>query len=343
MRILQVCPLWYPVKRDAPGGIETFLAQLVSALPDHGCEVTLLASGDSNAGVRTISVVEANIYGQMKNSSVQEYIYYEQLQLQLALRHADDFDVIHSHIGPAGFVLSGVKGWRDKVLHTIHSPVYRDLQCFVRQQPEMHFSTVSEFQANKLYEYGARHCHVVHNGIEADAFTFNPDGGEGLLFLGRIEEEKGPDIAIKVARELGRPLILAGPIVQQDYFNSMIAPFLDETVIYAGVIDHREKNKLLGNAGCVLMPSRWDEPFGMVAVEAMACGTPVVVSRKGALPEIVDPGVSGFVAADDEMTGKVVQALELDRAAVRRAAAAQFDISVVAQKYFELYKSMLAS
>ena len=343
MRVLQVCPLWYPVKQDAPGGIETFLAQLVAALPDHGCEVTLLASGDSAAGERIMAVVETNIYGQMKNSTVREYSYYEQLQLQLALGHADDFDVIHSHIGPAGFVLSGVKGWRDKVLHTIHSPVYQDLQWFIGQQPDMWFSTVSEFQANKLYEHGARHCHVVHNGIETDAFTFNPDGGEGLLFLGRIEREKGPDIAIRVARELGRPLILAGPIVQQDYFDDRIAPFLDESVRYVGVVDHREKNRLLGNAGCVLMPSRWDEPFGMVAVEAMACGTPVVVSQQGALPEVVDPGVSGFMAVDEEMADKVVQALRLDRAAVRRAAAAQFDISVVAQKYYELYKRMLAS
>jgi glycosyltransferase involved in cell wall biosynthesis len=279
----------------------------------------------------------------MKKGTVQEYIYYEQQQLRLALAHADDFDVIHSHIGPAGFVLSGVKGWSNRVLHTIHSPVYRDLQWFVQQQPDMCVSTVSKFQADRLNEVGARNCHVVHNGIKAGAFTFDPGGGEGLLFLGRIEKEKGADIAIRVARELARPLVLAGPIVQQDYYDDMIAPFLDETVRYIGVVDHREKNKLLGNAGCVLMPSRWDEPFGMVAVEAMACGTPVVVSQQGALPEIVDPGVSGFIAADDEMTGKVVQALKLDRAAVHRAAAAKFDVSVVAQKYYELYKSMLAS
>jgi glycosyltransferase involved in cell wall biosynthesis len=343
MRVLQVCPLWYPVKRDAPGGIETFLAQLVSALPDYDCEVTLLASGDSTAGKRILSVVESNIYGQMKNSTVKEYSYYEQQQLLLAMAHADEFDVIHSHIGPAGFALSGVQGWRDKVLHTIHSPVYQDFQWFVQQQPAMRFSVVSKFQAHKLVEHGARHCDVVHNGIETDAFTFNPDGGEGLLFLGRIEREKGPDIAIKVARELGRSLILAGPIVQQDYFDGMIAPLLNKTVRYIGVVDHNEKNKLLGDAGCVLMPSRWDEPFGMVAVEAMACGTPVVVSGQGALPELVDPGVSGFVATDNEMTAKVVHALKLDRAEVRRAAAAQFDISVVAQKYSELYKNMLAS
>jgi glycosyltransferase involved in cell wall biosynthesis len=335
--------MWYPVKQDAPGGIETLLAQLVAALPEHGCEVTLLASGDSSAGERIIAVAETNIYGQMKNSTAWEYTYYEQQQLQLALEHADDFDVIHSHIGPAGFVLSGIKDWRDKVLHTIHSPVYQDLQWFIRQHPDMWFSTVSEFQADKLYEHGARHCHVVHNGIETDAFTFNQYGSEGLLFLGRIEREKGPDIAIKVARELGCPLILAGPIVQQDYYDEMIAPLLNETVRYIGVVDHREKNRLLGSAGCVLMPSRWEEPFGMVAIEAMACGTPVVVSRQGALPEIVDPGVSGFMATDDEMTGKVVQALRLDRVAVRRAVAAQFDISVVAQKYYELYQSMLAS
>jgi glycosyltransferase involved in cell wall biosynthesis len=343
MRVLQVCPLWYPVKQDAPGGIETFLAQLVAALSDIGCEVTLLASGDSVAGNRVIPVSDAYIYGQMKNGTAQEYIYYEQQQLQLALGCADEFDVVHSHIGPAGFVLSGIRGWRDRVLHSIHSPVYQDLQWFVRQQPDMWLSTVSEFQAENLYRHGARHCHVIHNGIDINAFSFNPDGGEGLLFLGRIEREKGPDIAIRVARELRRPLILAGPVVQQEYFDEMIAPFLDDSVQYIGVVDHREKNKLLGNAGCVLMPSRWDEPFGMVAIEAMACGTPVVVSRQGALPEIISNGVSGFTAADDEITDRVVQALNLGRSAVRSAAAAQFDVSVAAQKFHKLYKGMLAS
>ena len=343
MRVLQVCPLWYPVKQDAPGGIETFLAQLAAALPDSGCEVTLLASGDSADGERIIPVSEASIYGQMKKGAVQEYIYYEQQQLRLALAHADDFDVIHSHIGPAGFVLSGVKGWSDRVLHTIHSPVHQDLQWFVQQQPDMWVSTVSKFQADRLNEVGARNCHVVHNGIKADAFTFDPGGGEGLLFLGRIEKEKGADIAIRVATELARPLVLAGPIVQQDYYDDMIAPLLNETVRYIGVVDHREKNRLLGSAGCVLMPSRWEEPFGMVAIEAMACGTPVVVSQQGALPEIVDHGVSGFVAADDEMTGLVDQALSLDRAAVRSAVAEQFDISVAARKFHELYSRILAT
>jgi glycosyltransferase involved in cell wall biosynthesis len=342
MRVLQVCPLWFPVRQDAPGGIETFLAQLVAELGDHGCEVTLLASGDSTVEARIISAVESNLYGKMKNGTAQEYTYYEQQQLQLALEHVDGFDVIHSHIGPAGFVLSGLKGWRHKVLHTIHSPVYRDFQWFVQRQPEIHFSTVSAFQANKLCENGARHCHVVHNGIAIDAFSFNPRGGEGLLFLGRIEWEKGPDVAVKVARELGRPLILAGPVVQQDYFDDMIKPSLDEMVQYVGVVDHREKNKLIGKSGCVLMPSRWDEPFGMVAVEAMTCGTPVVVSKHGALPEIVEHGVSGFTAAENEMPDKVVEAFKLDRAAVRRAAVARFDVCPVARKYIEIYKAMFA-
>jgi glycosyltransferase involved in cell wall biosynthesis len=121
----------------------------------------------------------------------------------------------------------------------------------------------------------------------------------------------------------------------------MIAPSLGESIRYVGVVDHNRKNQLLGDAACVLMPARWDEPFGMVAVEAMACGTPVVVSQRGALPEIVDDGVSGFSASYDEMPGRVMQAFRLDRAAVRKAAA-RFDVSLVARRYFEIYKDMHA-
>jgi glycosyltransferase involved in cell wall biosynthesis len=183
---------------------------------------------------------------------------------------------------------------------------------------------------------------VIHNGIDTDSFSFSQDNGEGLLYLGRIENEKGPDIAISVARELDCPLVLAGPIVQQDYFDEKISPMLSETIQYIGVVNHREKNLLLASASCVLMPSRWDEPFGMVAVEAMACGTPVVVSQQGALPEIVKPGITGYIATEEEMAEKVKQAFELDRIAIHRAATEHYDISVVGQKYFDLYQSMLA-
>jgi glycosyltransferase involved in cell wall biosynthesis len=341
MRILQLCPLWFPISKNAPGGIETLLAHLAAELTRLDCEVTLLATGDSDATSNVLPVVPKNLYDQMRTGGAEEYSYYEQQQVRMALEHAADFDLIHSHIGPTGYILSSVNTLQDRVLHTIHSPVYRDLQWFVTQNPNIWFSTVSEFQASKLLQHGAKHCCAIPNGIDTAAFTFNQRGGRSLLFLGRIESEKGPDLAIRIAQQLDSPLILAGPIVQHDFFKRDIEPLLDERIRYVGVVDHTRKNELLGNAGCVLMPSRWAEPFGMVALEAMACGTPVVALANGALPEIVEPGLTGYFSSDEKaLPTLALEAMRLDRAAIRDRVAARFDVSAVARRYCELYQQI---
>ncbi len=344
MRILQLCPLWFPISKAAPGGIETLLAHLAAELRRLGCEVTLIATGDSDAQCDFLPVVPKGLVEQMRAGTAQEYAYYEQHQIQIALKHAAAYDLIHSHIGPGAYVLSGVNGLRNHVLHTIHSPVYGDLEWFVTQNPGIWFSTVSEFQASKLRQRGAQRCRVIPNGIDTAAFTFNPLGSNALLFLGRIESDKGPDIAIRIAQQLHCPLTLAGPIVQPAFFKASIEPFLSGQIRYAGVVDHRTKNELLGHAGCVLMPSRWAEPFGMVALEAMACGTPVVALANGALPEIIEPGLTGFFTGDEQsMAALVTQAVQLDRTAIRARLAVRFDISAIAKKYCQLYEQIDAS
>lgn len=343
MKILQLCPLWFPVSKNAPGGIETFLAQLILALAEMRCETTIIAAGDSRTAAGLLPVVPQNIYEQMKVGTAREYIYYEQQQLQLTIKHAVDFDIVHSHIGPGAFVLSGMAELQTRVLHTIHSPVYEDLQWFVSQNHGIYFSTVSEFQARKLRQHGAKHCYTIPNGIDTAAFTFKPEDSESLLYIGRIEREKGPDTAVKVARSLGLPLILAGPIVQHDFFKLSVEPFLNGQIQYVGLVDHNKKNKLLGSAGCVLMPSRWAEPFGIVAIEAMACGTPVVALDNGALSEIVEPGLSGYLSKDETgLISLVSKALKLDRAAIRSRCTARFNIGNVAEKYLLLYKEIAA-
>src|SRR5262249_495746 len=156
------------------------------------------------------------------------------------------------------------------------------------------------------------------NGINVQAFTFEAHSGDGLAFLGRMEDEKGPDLAIRVARILGRPLTLAGPIIDEDFFISAVKPQLDHEIQYVGVVDHRQKTELLGKAGCVLMPSSVNEGCPIVSFEAMACGSPVVALANGALPEIVEPDLTGYVTADEEALATLVtRALALDRAAIR--------------------------
>jgi glycosyltransferase involved in cell wall biosynthesis len=241
-------------------------------------------------------------------------------------------------LGWGAYVLSGVPGLGGRVLHTQHNPVYHDQEWFIHRHPDLWISTVSKCLARKFWQQGATRCHVIQNGIDMATLTFQPHGGEGLLFLGRIEEKKGPDLAVQVARALGRPLILAGPVVDEEVFDRAIRPFLNGQVRYVGVVNHRQKTELFGRAACVLMPSRWEEPFGLVAIEAMACGTPVVALARGALPEIVEPGLTGYLSRNEEaLADLVTRAVQLDRAAIRTRAAARFDVPIIAERYRQLY------
>jgi glycosyltransferase involved in cell wall biosynthesis len=343
MKILHLCPLWFPVSPDASGGIETYLPGLISALESIGCANTLIASGDSETMAELVPAVPTNLFALMQTGDAAEYAYYEQHQLSLALARAAEFDLIHSHLGVGAYVLSGVPELRGRVLHTHHNPITPDLGWFVRHHADIWLSVVSEFQAAKLRAQGADRCHVIHNGIDTTSYTFVPHGGQGLFFIGRMEWEKGADAAIRVARRLERPLVLAGPIIDDSFFEGVIKPQLDDSIRYVGVVDHRMKNELYGQAACVLMPSRCEEGFGMVAVEAMACGTPVVALANGALPEVIEQDHTGYVTSDEaELPHLVSQALQLDRAVIRSRVTARFALSSVARQYYELYETMVS-
>jgi glycosyltransferase involved in cell wall biosynthesis len=342
MRVLQICPLWFPIARDAAGGIETVAPHLIDALIAQQCEVTLLAAGDSQTRARLQPAIERGVTRAMASGLASQYEYYEQHQLALALEHAADFDIVHSHVGASAFVLSAWPELRDRVLHTLHAPVYADMAWFGGRHPELWLSTVSEYQARALRSHGGERCRVIHNGLEFARFDLQPERREDLLFIGRIERAKGPELAVRVARRLHRRLRLCGPILDRDLFAREIEPFLDRRIEYLGVVDHARKNTLFGQAGCVILPFGGAEPFGMVAIEAMACGTPVVALGNGALPEIVEPGVTGYLArSESELDGLIPRALLLNRAAIRARAKQRFDIAAVATRYIELYRHML--
>jgi glycosyltransferase involved in cell wall biosynthesis len=345
MKILQVCPLWFPIAQDSPGGIETFLHQLIAPLEKLGCHITLIASGDSSfesgSDADLLSVTPTSLCEQMTANTAAEYTYYEQHQLRMVLEVASAFDVVHCHIGAAAYLLSGLPSLQSRVLHTIHTPVYKDLQWFVRQHPDMWLSTVSEYQAERLRAQGATRSQAIPNGIDVSRFTFHERGGDDLVFVGRIERVKGPDLAVQAARTLCRPLILAGPILEQEFFDRTIKPYLNDQIRYVGVVDHQQKNRLFGEASCAILPFRRAEPFGLVSIEAMACGTPVVSLANGALPEIVDAGLTGYLA-DTEQTlpAMVGEAVKLDRAAIRARVTTRFDITAIAQQYYALYEKI---
>ncbi len=348
MKVLHLGPLWFPVSRDAAGGRETFMAGLIAALDKLGCRNTLLAAGDSQTPAELIPVIPHSLTAMMKDGLAQEAAYFQEHQLRLALARAADFDLVHSHLTPGVYSLPG------RVLHTQHTPVWSDLQWFMKQHPDLWLSTVSEFQARRLRDGGAQRVFAIHNGIDVASFTFQR-GGAGLAFLGRIELDKGPDLAVRIAQELNLPLTLAGPIpfaegvkgnapiVDREFFDKQIRPHLNDQIRYIGVVNHEQKTKLLGNAAVALLPFRGVEGFGMVSIEAMACGTPVVALASGALPEVVEPGVTGYLTHDENELGRLVlRALQLDRQKIRERVTAKFELSVVAQSYLKLYERIVA-
>jgi glycosyltransferase involved in cell wall biosynthesis len=232
----------------------------------------------------------------------------------------------------------------EKVLHTHHNPVTPDMEWFVARHPDMRLSAVSDYQARKLRRAGARRCDVVHNGLDFARFPLRTEGKQGLAFLGRLEPKKGTDIAIAVAEALQMPLTIAGPAVKHEFFDAEIRPRLSELIRYAGILGHDEKVRLLGGASCVLMPSRAEEGFALVGLEAMACGTPVVALANGALPEVIESGSTGFVTADErELPGLVDQALALDPARVRAQAEQAFGVAAAAAGYLELYRELASA
>lgn len=337
VRVLHMAPLWHPVARDSHGGIETLLAALVAAQRRMGCDVALVASGDSHVatGVEVIAPVPVNLVAQMGAGTAWEYEYFEQEALALALERAGDFDVVHSHAGTAAFAASLSS---DRVLHTWHNDVTPDLEWFVARRPNLRLTTVSEAQASRLRAHGARRCEVVANGIDFDDFRFRDVAGDCVAYLGRMEPDKGPDLAIAASRAAGRPLVLAGPIVDHGFFADRVVPGLGPDVQYAGTLGHEDKVELLGRSACVLVPSRYEEGFGLVAVEAMACGTPAVALANGALAEVIDDDVTGYTTEDaGELADLVLRAEKLDRVAVRARAAERFSLDRAATRYVELY------
>ena len=344
MRVLHLCPLWHPVGIDAIGGIETLLAALIPALTEEGVTSAIVATADSTASATIIPASECGLVNLMARGAAAEYEFHEQHLLALAIRESASYDLVHSHIGSAALCLSELEGMRGRVLHTIHSPVGPDLCSFVTHHTDYWYSTVSEFQSRRVQAAGASHCRAIHNGIDMAAFPVGHDPGDALVFLGRMEPVKGPDVAIRVAKAIGKQLVLAGPVVDEKYFEERVASRLDSEITYAGVVGHDGKSDLLRKSACALLPFSGDEPFGMVALEAMASGTPVASFASGALPEIVDDGVTGYLAPrddEDALASCASNACALPRDVVRRRAVERFDVSRTAAGYAEIYSSML--
>lgn len=341
MRIAQVAPLWERVPPPAYGGIELVVSLLSDELVRRGHEVTLFASGDSVTLAKLESVHPRAL---RLDPSVKEYGIYEMLQLAQVYERADEFDVIHSHMGCAALPYSKlVKTPTVHTLHGIFTPDNRKLYSHAKAQP---YVSISNTQRDLDLELNC--VATVYNGIDVSTHQFFPQADEPpyLAFLGRMSPEKGPHHAITIAKAVGLPLKMAGKVdvVDVEYFETQVKPHIDnEQIQFLGEANHVQKNQLMGRAIATLFPITWREPFGLVMVESMAAGTPVVAMNLGAATEVVADGKTGFTCETIEQCIAAVQNIhKIDRLACREHVLNNFSVKQMVNGYEAVYQQILA-
>ena len=339
MKIAQIAPLVESVPPRLYGGTERIASYLTEALVADGHEVTLFASGQS---ITTAKLVPCCAQALRLNSNVRDPIPYYMLMLDKVRRMASQFDVMHFHIDQFHFPIFHEHARR--TVTTLHGRQdLPDLQQLYVGFPDMPLVSISDAQRQPMPN--ANFIGTVHHGLPADLLTptFNGRGGY-LAFLGRISPEKRVDRAIEIARAVGLPLKIAAKVDRVDgaYFKTEIEPLLSLPGIeFIGEIDERRKGKFLGDARALLFPIDWPEPFGLVMIEAMACGTPVLAFRHGSVPEVIDCGVTGEVVDSvSEAICKIGRVLALDRGRVRRRFDQRFSAKRMARDYVRIYQTL---
>jgi glycosyltransferase involved in cell wall biosynthesis len=336
MKIAQIAPLMERVPPKLYGGTERIVSYLTDALVAQGHDVTLFASSDSITAAR---LVPCTAQALRLNPAVRDPIPHYMVMLDKVRSMADEFDILHFHIDQFHFPIFCDQAGRS--LTTLHGRQdLPDLRHLYEGFPEMPLVSVSEAQRRPIAD--ANFVATVPHGIPRDllAPALIARGGY-LAFLGRISPEKRVDRAITIASAVGLPLKIAAKVdrVDEAYFRSEIAPLLDQPGIeFIGEIDERQKSRFLGDARALLFPIDWPEPFGLVMVEAMACGTPVLAFRHGSVPEVVEDGITGYVVESvEEAICKLGRLLALDRGRVRRRFEQRFTADRMAQDYLKVY------
>lgn len=342
MRIAQVSPLYESVPPKLYGGTERVVSYLTEELVSQGHQVTLFASGDSVTSARLIAPCQRSL--RLKENCIDQLAHHF-LMLEMLQQRLKEFDVIHYHMDYLHFPLSRVN--KKPHLTTMHGRLdIPDIFPLHREFREMPLVSISNSQRSPLR--GANFIGTVYHGLPLTEIKYNESEGGYLAFLGRICPEKRLDLAIEIAIKCGIPLKIAAKVDKADkeYYQTVIKPLLDHPLIeYLGEIGEGYKPDFLGNAMALLFPIDWPEPFGLVMIESMACGTPVIAFRHGSVVEIVDEGVTGFVL------NSVVEAVEVinykipdfDRALCREIFEKRFTAKRMTADYLELYQSQAKS
>ena len=342
MKIAQIAPCWIPVPPPGYGGIELVVALLADELTERGHEVTLFASGGSQTKAKLESYYEVP----PGTGTLIENPMVELPHMLFAYSRASEFDVIHDHSSPIGCSMGAVISGTP-VVHTIHGPLFEGLpnEIYRMVADRIHLVSISDYQRRGLPDIS--YAATVYNGIDVASYPFRESKEDFLLFLGRMSHQKGAHLAVEAAKRLGKKLVIASKMVEAgeiSYFEEEVKPLLtgDEEIL--GEISFAEKVDLYGRAECTLMPIQWPEPFGLVMIESMACGTPAVVYRDGAAPEIIDDGSTGFLVDDfEEFLSAVSRAKDIDPYKCREAVESRFSADAMVDGYERLFNKVVAS
>ena len=341
MRVAVLAPVWFPVPPTGYGGIEWVVSLLADGLVGVGHEVTLFASGDSRTKAELGYVYETAPSAQIGRAQVEIH------HALACFERAAEFDVINDHSGPPAAVVAGAV--QTPTLHTVHGPLLGEpgdlYEQVARVAPRTGLISISMNQ--RLPHENLPWVANIPNALDFSFYPVQLKRGDYFLFLGRMNPEKGAHRAVAVAMEAGVPLKIAGKKrepAEQLYFHEFVEPHLhDGQIEYLGEVSHGEKVELLQDARATLFPVDWEEPFGLVMIESMACGTPVIATRRGSVPEVIEHGRSGIIVDDyREMVDAISQADELEPLDLRRAAEERFSKERMVADYVAAFEKAIA-
>jgi glycosyltransferase involved in cell wall biosynthesis len=346
MKIAIVAPPWIKIPPVRYGGIEAVISLLADGLAERGHDVILFT-----------------VKGSVSSASVHHFFEHEQCHLlagqtsiflNAAITHSlgsyieiaeqGDFDIVHDNTWKEG--LASAFFIDIPAVHTLHSPLDESNKKFYELfigKKNLYFTTISEFQQTVLP--GLNYAGTVYNSIEIESYPYSEEKEDYLLYLSRFNHEKAPHIACEAAKRLGMKLVLAGKVSEPDeheYFDTMIKPYLNDKIRYAGEVSDEEKKRLFAGATAFVYPLQWDEPFGIVMIEAMACGTPVVTYKRGAAPELVENGVNGYLADDfEDLLDCIGRVQEIKPKRCREYVEKHFSVDAMVDGYERVYRQIM--
>jgi glycosyltransferase involved in cell wall biosynthesis len=353
LRIAQIAPLWITIPPQKYGGIERIIAMLCDGLTDKGHEVTLFASPGSSAKGKLISVfdkplLEANIPWSNPVWNLRN------LSKAFEMANQGQFDIIHSHLDLWTLFFHNLT--QTPVLHTMHNPLYRTnadankddrLNLFSQEAARTNIVFISQSAKQQaMINFPDQRAQIIYNGIDLSHFNFNLGNGDHFVWIARMNKHKGVENAIAACEKIGAKLLLAGRIdpTQTEYFETYIKPHLNEKIQYVGELTEEQLSDFYGPAKACLYPIEWEEPFGLVVAESMACGTPVIAYRRGSMPELIEDGKTGFVV--DSNLDLLVEAMkkvnEIDRTLVRKKVEERFSKERMVDDYEKAYYKLIS-